>query len=586
MGKEKPVKKSDKASKKHRSASGHQRALFPGPSDSPVDRPNAELCSAEPNNASPRPSGKTSAMSASDHLIDGHGHDSCDEVVSDFPGEAGEVALEVQVSSDPLLVRQCSDPRPSARHERNTHRDRPRPRSRSRSPISRSPSSSPSRDRYSRVRSNSKDRSHQYDLYQEFLLFQNFMNSRGGTQPQSRSGTPAAALGAPAPKSPVQHDLVIHAPDHTGFSEDEADESFDSRSIISNQDPGQPSEELKLSSEFGLLIDNLHFVLGDDLPSRKFSSSSVRALSQLEDVVEEKNPVSFPHSAIIPSTFDCLHQQMWGDAGLKVDDPNSLPSSLVAGKRLGKRKIPKYRERFYSLKSDPLQPTAAEVGVSMESYSTVKESSIKIKAEEVRGIERQARKSLLAVNAMDVLLGAIRKVDSRQDPSEVELEAKRRFFASLVLAVKHAAEFSATAVALAMNARRKAFLEATPESLLPQAAKNWLLNQPFLPPSGDKHSLFGDVVPQLNKFTAKHNKLHGITKKPSDSQRQKSSRPPVLANSYHAQSRPSTPYAGGRGSRPFGRGQSRGGPSNRFHSRGATGSQGFRGAQPPPKKFP
>lgn len=613
MGREKPSKKSSKKDKHDKdkrpvpeagfpqSTSGYQMAVFGdgGGHTKSTSAPHANLKSkAHPTVNNTQQATHTTGIIGND--IFSQSPDASMEAEENnfgplFPDKAGEVAQEVQVISGDVYDTLGLD----ASRDDQLSPFRPG-RDRSRSPLSSNSRSPSPAGRYLRTRrshpsretacSTSEGLAHKFDqnLYQDFLNYQSFIRAREArnactsSRPQALATHPEDTCDSPSrPINPFQ----LHAPSHTGYSDDE-ERDFDTRSITSIT-----PEDHKLSSEFRVLMDNIHFTLGDDLPPRNVSLSRVKAISQLDDLEEERKPTAFPHSSLIASTFDCLHQQMWGDANLKVDDPNSLPHSLVGGKKLGKRRIPKYREKFYSAKTDPLQPSPADVGVSMESYSTVKESMIKIKAEEVKGIERQARKSLLSINAIDVLLGAIRKIDSYENPSEIQLEAKSKFFSSLVLAVKHAAEFSATSVALSMNARRKAFLEATPESLLPPAAKNWLLNQPFLQPSGDKHSLFGDVVPQLNKFTAKHNKLHGVTKKDASSQKQKLySRPSVLSSAYHTQPRQGTMYTSGKGSRPYSRGRPRGGfqsrhPSTSMHSASISAGQATRGVQPPAKKF-
>ena len=107
-----------------------------------------------------------------------------------------------------------------------------------------------------------------------------------------------------------------------------------------------------------------------------------------------------------------------------------------------------YREKFYSVSTDPVQPKPPEAGESLETYVGIKESACMVKNGEIRDIERQSRKALLALNAVDVLIAGIHRIEAAGDPSAADLQAKTSMFSSLVWAVKHATEFAATSVSL------------------------------------------------------------------------------------------------------------------------------------------
>ena len=180
-----------------------------------------------------------------------------------------------------------------------------------------------------------------------------------------RSSAPAAAgsrRDLPVPEQEVvfgEEDL--HAPVHMNTS-------------VSDEEDRYPQV---------FVTENLLSILGEDLPRRDFTRSTVRVLSQLDtdDVAPPKPPVAFPLSGLVPSVFQLLHEQIWGAPTVSIEDPSTLPSTLVGARKLGKRRISHYIDyyyKFYSHASDPLQPGAAEAGVSLESYAGVKESSLSV----------------------------------------------------------------------------------------------------------------------------------------------------------------------------------------------------------------
>ena len=430
----------------------------------------------------------------------------------------------------------------SPRRDRSRSRSRSRSRTRAKRRYYRRSSSSSSPDTRKSSRDSRRHSSHSRnpnitEMFSSFMSMMGPMMAHISKEPSGipldNKRIPEAALGRPESVAPipvvVQDDdarsvlsnqsvvqegsiasdgVTLHAPSHTGFSL--AGEGIDLGDISIHH--SQLNEEInpRHESEFLTVIENLHTVLGDDLPRRTFKKSNVKALSQFdtEDSTARKSSVAFPHSGLMTSTFDCIHEQMWGDKSMKLDDPSTLPSSLQGAKKVGKRKIPHYREKFYSVLTDAVQPKPPEAGESLETYAGVKESTCMVKNIEVKDIEKQSRKALLALNAVDVLVAGIRRIDAAGDPSAADLQAKNSMFSSLVWAVKHATEFAATSVSLSMLARRRSFLDSAPTSLIPQAAKKWMLNQKIVQEEGVPPSLFGEVVPKLQKYTAQHNKLH------------------------------------------------------------------------------
>ena len=81
---------------------------------------------------------------------------------------------------------------------------------------------------------------------------------------------------------------------------------------------------------------------------------------------------------------------------------------------------------------------------------------------------------------------------------------------SLVTSISHAGAFQSAAIATSVVGRRKAYAEkACPMAGIPQAAKDWMVCQPLLPERGEDSSLFGPILPSLNKVVAEYKKDHG-----------------------------------------------------------------------------
>ena len=430
-------------------------------------------------------------------------------------------------------------------------------------------------------------------LFDQFLAF---MQSKGLTTPfpaPSATATSSSALPLATNTGDMmivdQDSVVLDVPEHTGYSDEEEqfqNESFsavDSRQEIANDDSSAvefPSQSRKLDSEFSSVIANLHTLMGDDLSVRQVSSScKVKSLSQLDTDSSTDNarpPAVFPHSQIMLSSFDCIHETLWGTREAKLDDPDNLPSSLSFGtSRLLKRKVPNYNEKFYGLPTDQIRAKAPDAGSSFEVYAGTKETNVKVNSCEVRNMESLTRRCLLAINAIDVLIGGLRRLDSIPNLSETDNQAKNSMFNSLSLAVKHASEFASCSIASSMIIRRQGLLNSVPEALISPAAKKWLVNQPLIQKPGAAPSLFGEVVPTLQKYTARHNKLHPVPVSSYGHSRGRGfapSRSP-LSNLYASnQNSIRGSYSRGfpRGLAPRGRGRARGGRS-RFPPRSGVG---------------
>jgi hypothetical protein len=117
---------------------------------------------------------------------------------------------------------------------------------------------------------------------------------------------------------------------------------------------------------------------------------------------------------------------------------------------------------------------------------------------------------LAALNAADILIGSIRKMNDMEPLSEENKLVRDAICKSLVTSISHADDFQSAAIATSVVGRRKAYVEkAGPIAGIPQAAKDWIVCQPLLPERGEDSSLFGLILPALNKFVAEYKKDHG-----------------------------------------------------------------------------
>ena len=349
--------------------------------------------------------------------------------------------------------------------------------------------------------------------------------------------------------------LIINAPAHTGFSEDEAQGRFETLS----QAPTCIQEELNanLDKEFRSLMENLHKVMGDSLPKREVSKAKVVSTAEKESdqLSVDKAPLAFPHSKLMMSCFTVLHEKMWGKAEADLSDPAALPSPLSGRSKILSHRTQGYKDKFYTDVRDSVQATPPELGKSLEEYSGVKESSLTIKADTVRNIEKNSRRSLLALNAVDVLVGAIRQVEDSGTTSAEDLMVKQSFMTSLVRAIKHASEFAASAIGLSVLARRQTFVDSVPQRLMPGAAKQWMLHQPLVQEGESSQSLFGNVLPALTKYTGSYNKLHNVVQVTAPASRDSFKKP---SGNQKGGSKKSSGFKSGNRGRGQGRNQGRG----------------------------
>ena len=95
----------------------------------------------------------------------------------------------------------------------------------------------------------------------------------------------------------------------------------------------------------------------------------------------------------------------------------------------------------------------------------------------------------------------------KEEPSTEDYEARDRLCASMVTALSHSATFMANAIATSVMARRKAYVNKCPKSLVPEGSHEWLMLQPILPQTVQENHLFGNILPQLEKYALERKKL-------------------------------------------------------------------------------
>jgi hypothetical protein len=135
------------------------------------------------------------------------------------------------------------------------------------------------------------------------------------------------------------------------------------------------------------------------------------------------------------------------------------------------------------------KPTSVEASWLRRDYGA---KSVPVPSEDLLYVESVARASLCSLGTVDWLFGTLKHMldEEEQDPIMFQ-----QTWSAATRALRHATQFSASAVTAAVLHRRKAFLASTQAHKVPEKCKNWLLFQPL--PDNSSPSLFGDVVPTL-----------------------------------------------------------------------------------------
>ena len=335
---------------------------------------------------------------------------------------------------------------------------------------------------------------------------------------EKRRSAPSATVSVP-PAQAEEDDgdvyLTVNAPEDYGFSGSEGGDANassvgDARgtdSVVAgfgvDRDEFDDTWTQPDLAKFKKVLDDLHEYL-PELDRRKDESPRVQSLATMpSDTVREENIQAFPQSPFIRTAFDRVHAAMWN-----VDDPSKedlssplrTPTGSKEGRDFLKDKVQYYKRAAYSHRRDPFSPDAPTVSEPMRAYSTVQSKKQKVEVGQLEKVESLCRRALLAMSATDMLVGATRRIHAIAKPTDDDLAARDRLSESLVKAIKHTGTFLSNAIASSMLARRRAFVDAVPERYAPSLARSWLVLQPLLPEKQGANSLFGDVVPKLEKF--------------------------------------------------------------------------------------
>ena len=235
----------------------------------------------------------------------------------------------------------------------------------------------------------------------------------------------------------------------------------------------------------------------------------VRTCSEMSsDQLNLKHPIpTFPQTNLIPSAFERIETVLMNRQPGKLATPYDIPPGAKSTNNFWTRKIGKYKKRNYSHPNDRLVPEVPVPGPMMDKYTAVNHSSVTIPVQVLVELEQQNRRALLALAAVDSLTGAVRRINDKDVISDQEAETRDAMCKSLVRATAHASTFLSNGIAQSMLARRKAYLSKCPQTLVPEAAKEWLMLQPFLPEKGGSSVLFGDTMTALEKFAKERKKL-------------------------------------------------------------------------------
>ncbi len=119
------------------------------------------------------------------------------------------------------------------------------------------------------------------------------------------------------------------------------------------------------------------------------------------------------------------------------------------------------------------------------------------------------------MSAVDTLTGGIRRLNSKDPISDLDIESRDVMCKSRVRATAHAGTFLSNSIAMSMLARKKEYLSKCPENLVPETAKEWLMLQPFIPPTGGPSTLFEDIMNPLETFARERKKLMSLIRSSS-----------------------------------------------------------------------
>ena len=287
-------------------------------------------------------------------------------------------------------------------------------------------------------------------------------------------------------------------------------DSYSNFDIMSNvgDNVDDPTWDERAQSEFKSVLQGIHQTL-PDLQMRYDETPQVRTCSEMSsDQLNLKHPIpTFPQTHLIPSAFERIETVLLNHQPGKLATPYDIPAGAKSTNNFWSKKIGKYRRRNYSHPNDRLVPEVPVPGPMMDKYTGVAQSSVTIPVQVLVELEQQNRRALLALAAVDSLTGAVRRINDKDVISDQEAETRDAMCKSLVRATAHASTFLSNGIAQSMLARRKAYLSKCPELLVPDAAKEWLMLQPFLPEKGGSSVLFGDTMNALEKFAKERKKL-------------------------------------------------------------------------------
>ena len=295
-------------------------------------------------------------------------------------------------------------------------------------------------------------------------------------------------------------------------------ESFSNVDMLSmgGDNVDDPTWDEKAQNEFKAVLQGIHTNL-PTLKVRYDESPQVKTCSEMDsDLLNLKHPIpTFPETDLIPSAFRRIETVILNQDDpekSKVATPYDLPVGAKSSNNFWSKKIGRYRKKNYSHPKDKLVPEVPVPGLAMEKYTSVSASSVTIPVQALVDIEQQNRRALLALAAVDSLTGAVRRINDKDVITDQEAETRDSMCKSLVRATAHASTFLANGIAQSMLARRKAFLSKCPPLQVPEAAKEWLMVQPFLPEKGGSSVLFGDTMVALEKFAKERKKFLSPTR--------------------------------------------------------------------------
>lgn len=254
----------------------------------------------------------------------------------------------------------------------------------------------------------------------------------------------------------------------------------------------EETEEVEFPAWRPLMQLAWKYLCPDQEPPRK--KARLPQFAAGPSVQEEWEIDCFPDSPLVLAALDSAMEAVWS----REWDTPSIVSSVPTGASAKPTKwVKDFKKRYYVDSKFQVVPFTAPKPSHVESSWLKRETgpkSVPVPSEDVQYIESLSRSALFSLGSADWLFGTLRHLlaEENQDVAMIE-----QTWAATTRALRHATQWTASAVTASTLLRRKSFLASCQPHKVPEKCKNWLLFQPL--PTNAEGSLFGNVVPTLDE---------------------------------------------------------------------------------------